>query len=271
VKRPPGRLVLLGHPVAHSLSPLFQNAALRRAGIPLQYEAVDVPPAGLASVVTELRSIGGAGNVTVPHKEAVAALCDDLTDLARRVGAVNTFWCANGMLVGDNTDVAGFAAAAEALLGPDGLSRVKSVALLGAGGAAAAVLAAVERWPGTRARVHSRSPERARRLCERFSAVASDAESAEAAVRDADLVVNATPVGLSGDLMPIDPSQLRPRSVVLDLVYRRGSTPLVRAAVRLGLRAGDGLGMLVEQGALAFERWFGIPPDRRAMWEAVRL
>jgi shikimate dehydrogenase len=261
----PGRLVLVGHPVAHSLSPTLQNAALRRAGIPLTYEALDVPPPHLAATIAELRSIGAAGNVTIPHKEAVAPQCDELTALARRVGAVNTFWCESGMLLGDNTDVGGFAAAAADLMGTDRDAPVRSVALIGAGGAAAAVLAAVEQWPGARGRVYGRSPERTRRLCERFGALAVPAASAEEAVRDAELVVNATPLGLADDAIPIDPARLDARTAVLDLVYRRGGTPWVRAAIRAGLRAADGTGVLLEQGALAFERWFGISPDREAM------
>jgi hypothetical protein len=138
-----GRLVLLGHPVAHSLSPRFQNAALTAAGIPLRYEALDTPPDTLASVLDALISERAAGNVTIPHKEAVHARCDLRTPMAERVGAVNTFWCTlDGRLCGDNTDVSGFAAAARALLGdaaPTGLA----IALVGAGGSAAAVLVPV--------------------------------------------------------------------------------------------------------------------------------
>jgi shikimate dehydrogenase len=265
----PGRLVLLGHPVAHSLSPLFQNAALRRAGIPLEYEAVDVPPPDLGDMLDRLRSIAAAGNITIPHKEAVAAHCEELTPVARRTRAVNTFWVANGRLIGDNTDVGGFEAAARELLGADGLHGVRSVAVIGAGGSAAAVLAAVERWPGARARVSSRTQDRARGLCARFGEMASAVASAAEAVRGADVVVNATPVGLADDALPIDPALLPPGAAVIDLVYRRGATAWVRAARRLGLRATDGTTLLLEQGALSFERWFGIAPDRQAMRDAL--
>jgi shikimate dehydrogenase len=269
VRALPGRLVLIGHPVGHSLSPAFQNAALRHAGFPLRYEALDVAPPQLAATIAELRSIDAAGNVTLPHKEAVAAYCDRLSALARRVGAVNTFWCENGMLVGDNTDVGGFAAAAARLICAADQGPPRLVALLGAGGSAAAVLAAVEQWPGARARVFSRSQERTRRLCQRFARVAVPVTSAEEAARDAQLVVNATPLGLADDAMPIDPARLNPGAAVLDLVYRRGGTPWVRAAARAGLRAADGTGVLLEQGALAFERWFGVQPDREAMRAAL--
>jgi shikimate dehydrogenase len=233
------------------------------------YEAVDVAPAELPRALVELRSIGAAGNVTIPHKEPVAAHCDELTVLARRVGAVNTFWCADGALIGDNTDVGGFAAAATRLLGTVALSRLRSVALLGAGGAAAAVVAAVEQWRGPHVRVHSRSPERTHRLCDRFPDVASPAARPDDAVRGAQLVVNATPLGLLGDAMPIDPERLDTDAAVIDLVYRRGGTPWVRAAARTGRQAADGMEVLLEQGALAFEQWFGLAPDRDAMRAAL--
>ena len=141
----PGRLVLLGHPVAHSLSPRFQNAALQRAGIPLTYEALDVLAPDLPGAVRLLAEDGAAGNVTIPHKEAMAELCDVRTTLAERTGAVNTFWVDEARkLVGDNTDVDGVALLLTELLGAPASGPV---ALLGAGGAAAAVLAALERWP----------------------------------------------------------------------------------------------------------------------------
>ena len=265
----PGRLLLLGHPVAHSLSPLFQNAALRRAGIPLVYEALDVAPTELALTLTALRAVGAAGNVTIPHKAAVAAHCDHLTELARRVGAVNTFWCEGGRLIGDNTDVGGFEAAVAELLDRGRLGRPRTVALLGAGGAAAAVLAAVERWPDALARVFSRSSDRTCKLCERFAGVAAPVARVEDAIHGADLVVNATPLGLADDLIPMNPLLLDPGAALLDLVYRPGGTALVRAARHIGRRAADGTTLLLEQGALAFERWFGVAPDRAAMREAL--
>ena len=265
----PSRLVLLGHPVAQSLSPAFQNAALRSAGIPLAYEALDVAPAAFGDALRALVRQRAAGNVTFPHKEAAARACDALEPLAQRTGAVNVFWTDDaGALVGDNTDVGGFDAAVRALLGraPANLR----VALVGAGGSAAAVLAAVERWPGCYAAVWSRTPERARLLAGRFAPVAHAEPSLEEATRQADLVVNATPVGMTDDAMPFDPATLGRRAALVDLVYRRGETALVRAARRRKLLACDGLPMLIEQGALAFERWFGVAPDREAMWTAVR-
>ena len=264
----PGRLVLLGHPVAHSLSPVFQNAALAAAGLPLQYELLDVAPADLKSMMGLLADARAAGNVTIPHKESVYAWCARRTPLAQRVGAVNTFWTEEGGIVGDNTDVGGFSFAVERLLGarPQGLR----VGMLGAGGAAAAVCAAVEQWPDSRVFVHARTRDRAEQLVARFPDVASVVDSEMHTVHGMDLLVNGTPLGLDGALMPIAPGSIPDTTAVLDLTYRRGRTPFVKACRARGLRADDGLPMLVEQGALAFERWFGAAPDREAMWRSIR-
>jgi shikimate dehydrogenase len=268
VKAVPGRLVLIGHPVQHSLSPTFQNAALRRAGIALTYEAMDIAPTSLHAAVDRLRVMGAAGNVTVPHKEAFALLCDRVTPLAARVGAVNTFWVEDGALVGDNTDVDGFTTAIQRAFGA--AAAWPRVALIGAGGAAAAIAAAVERMPATSLVVWGRTTARTARLAARFETVQL-AASLDEALEGASLVINATPLGFrDGDPMPVDVARLPAHASVYDLVYRREETAWVHAARAAGHPAADGLGMLLEQGALAFERWFSVPPDREAMWSAMR-
>jgi len=263
----PGRLVLIGHPVAHSLSPAFQNAALRDAGIPLTYEALDVPPAALPHALRLLRTQRAAGNVTVPHKESVFTACDVLTPLARRVGAVNTFWTRDdGALVGDNTDVAGFEALADAL----GVVRAHCVvACMGSGGAASAVCAAVEQWPGALVRLWARTPQRARALAARFGDRVRVAPSLRDALDGAQLVVNATPLGLRDEDVPVAPDQLPRDARVMDLVYRRGETRWVREARRAGHAACDGREMLLVQGAAAFEQWFHRPPPLEVMRRAL--
>jgi shikimate dehydrogenase len=266
VKSLPGRLVLLGHPVQHSLSPAFQNAALRSASLPIRYEAVDVHPDALDGAVRELVAANAAGNVTIPHKERMAALCGQLTPLAARVGAVNTFWVHDGTLFGDNTDVGGFREAL-AMVAPN-VNTSAPVAVLGAGGAAAAVLAALEQQEFADVRVQCRTASRAAALAERFTGVRPVDRVADA-VRDAMLVVNATPVGLDGQSLPLDVTLLHKRAVVFDLVFGREATPLVRLARAHGHTADDGLAMLLAQGALAFERWFGIEPDRAVMRDAI--
>ena len=264
----PERLVLLGHPLGHTLSPVFQNAALRAAGIALTYEPLDVPRSVLDETLDELRRVHAAGNVTIPYKESMLAACDRVTDTARAVGAINTFWTAvDGALVGDNTDVGGFQAAATKLLG--GAPADQTVALLGAGGAARAVLHAIEGWPRTTVRLYSRTHTRAEELVKRFSVPIELARTAAAAVERATLVINATPVGLRDDTRPIEVHALPKASAVLDLAYRIRETALVRDARARGHRAMDGLTMLVEQGALAFERWFNVAPDRAVMWASL--
>ena len=267
--RRPARLVLLGHPVGASLSPVFQNAALAAAGIGILYETVDVEAPDFARTLASLLAQDTWGNVTVPHKERMALACDELTPLAARVGAVNTFWVDDeNRLVGDNTDVGGFTTALTSLLGD--APREVTLGVFGAGGAAAAVLASLDALPGCRAYVFNRTMERARALCERFSAVAQPVDDV-GSIAGAQVVVNATSIGLRDDAYPLDPDLIPIETPVLDLVYRRGETAWVRALRARGHRAADGIGMLVEQGALAFERWFGVPPDRGAMRKAVSL
>lgn len=277
----PTRLVLLGTPVAQSLSPAFQNAALDIAGIPTRYETLDVAPSALDATLAQLAMEGAAGNVTIPHKNAVHDRCSTLTPTAARAGAVNTFWFSDGTLNGDNTDVGGFLVAARELLGDSPFPS--RVILLGAGGAAAAVCVAAEQWGATVVQVLARSRGPAHRLASRFPALVQIVERADqlatgsaAATRRerqaaaAPLVVNATPLGFADDdALPLAIDWLPPGSSVLDLAYRRAETRFVREARAAGHRAADGLTMLIEQGALAFERWFGVAPDRTAMRRAV--
>ena len=263
---PPRRLVLLGHPVSHSLSPIIQNAALQAAGIPLRYEAVDVLPLALSTTLRDLAERHGAGNVTIPHKMEVLRSCAQLTGVAQRAGAVNTFWTEGGRLCGDNTDVAGFEAAVTAL----GARRDGAVVVvLGAGGAAAAVCTAVGGWPGATLRIVGRSTQRCQALAARFPAVAVAAESLREALAGASLVVNATPVGMRDDDLPMAVAAVPRDADVMDLVYRAGETPWVHAARTLGLRAIDGSEMLLQQGAASFRRWFGVDPHLPAMRSAL--
>jgi shikimate dehydrogenase len=264
----PSRLVILGDPVAQSLSPKFQNAALRAAGIDLTYESMQVRAADLARVANELAAEGAAGNVTVPHKKSFLPLCAELSPIASRVGAVNTFWTSNGRLSGDNTDVGGFDAAAKELLGEN--LRGITIAVIGAGGATAAVLGAVEGWDGAKVRLYSRRVESANELAARFGDFVRVESSASDAMRGANFVVNATPVGMTGNEMPFSLEDVSAGARILDIVYRAGGTPLVNAARSSGFIATDGTAMLIEQGALAFERWFGFPPDKKVMYSALK-
>jgi shikimate dehydrogenase len=270
VRSLPGRLVLLGHPVGHSFSPAMMNAALAAAGIEMKYEAVDVEPSSLASEIASLRRDGAAGNVTIPHKERFAAHCDRLTGEAARTAAVNAFSVESGDLIGHNTDVEGFDRALRAVLLESGREMPRVIAVVGAGGAASAVLAAISGWPKAprSIRIVSRTPSRVDRLIGRYPALAV-AHSEKEIPGDTELLVNATPVGLLDDDLPVPIAALPPDCVVYDLVYRPDETRLVREARTTGHIAADGLRMLLEQGASAFRGWFGIEPDRERMWAAL--
>jgi shikimate dehydrogenase len=266
----PDRLVLLGQPVSHSLSPVFQNAALAHAGLAARYTALDVSTRDLSRVIRELAQSGAAGNVTIPHKEDAAACCDVLTPLARRIGAINTWWWSDGALHGDNTDAGGFTDAIVTLLGSVPVGA--RVAVLGAGGAARAVVAALAEWPGCDVAIWSRTPDRSAYLVGLGPADRTRREEIMAdALRGATLVVNTTPIGLRDEQVPVNPGVLSARASVYDLVYRRdGDTPFVRLARAQGRRAADGLGMLIAQGARSWASWFdGLAPDRDVMWRAA--
>ena len=266
----PGRLILLGRPVSQSLSPLFQNAALQAAGLAVRYEALEVRDDALDATLAALVTDGAAGNVTIPHKQRVATRCDVLTPLAARLGAVNTWWVESGRLHGDNTDVGGFDDAAVALMGE--LPRGMKITVLGAGGSARAVVAAIAGWPDCEVSIWARTPASAESLVELGPTGRTQVEGdMTQAVLGAGLVVNATPIGMRDEQVPVDPGLLREGAACLDLVYRRsGVTPFVQLARAQGRRADDGLQMLIAQGARSWERWFGdVVPDREVMWRSV--
>ena len=267
-RQPPTRLVLLGHPVAHSLSPRFQSAALEYCGFTQRYVGLDVASDALEATVRALAAEGAGGNVTIPLKEAMFALATHRSELAVQTGAVNTFWFDGDAVVGHNTDVEGLEAALHALL-PSGI-RGMQCALLGAGGSARAVLVALRRMEAGPIRVWGRTAGRASALAHCIGVALTECRSAEDAVQGAALVINATPVGMRDSCMPVEPASLPANAAVLDLVYRPGESAWVRACRARGHAAQDGLRMLVEQGAAAFQCWFGVEAPRHAMWDALR-
>jgi shikimate dehydrogenase len=271
---PPSALVIIGQPVAHSLSPIFQNAALDQIGSVVRYGRQELAPEQVPAFLAACASERVAGNITLPHKELAMGCVQWTTAVARRVGAVNTFWTEGGTLVGHNTDVAGAAAALRALIGstPAVWSELP-VVMFGAGGSAAATLIALQDAGARAITIVARTPSRAAALLERLEIDARVVAGHEAAgaLQDARFVINATPVGVRDDAWPVEIGLLPPRAAVFDLVYRRGETPWVRACRDAGHRAEDGLRMLVEQGAAAFECWFGVPAPRDAMWDALEI
>jgi shikimate dehydrogenase len=265
------RFAVLGDPIEHSLSPAMHNAALAAAGISGMYEAIRISPPQLGACVQKLRRDGFCGfNVTIPHKEAVAAHLDWVSRPAAQLAAVNTVVSRAGRLRGYNTDVSGFRAALRRLGFP--LFRGDAV-IFGTGGSARAVAFALDRM-GARVTVVSRDRLRAERLAERLShgsaLVTTDQETLSASVARAGLLVNATPLGMDhlADLSPLpDTVALSPRATAIDLVYGR-ATPFLRRAAAEDCRRMDGLEMLVQQGRAAFRLWTGILPDADVMRQA---
>lgn len=269
---------LFGDPVAHSVSPAMQQAAFRAAGLTASYHAVRVAPADLPEVIARLRAGEWQGaNVTIPHKQAVIPLLDALTETALQVGAVNTLFWANSQLIGDNTDVGGFLADLDAL-SVDG--RGQAAMVLGSGGSARAVAAGLLSR-GVLVRLFSRNRPAAEHLAETLTAHIGGTISVHDLTpldigQYADLsalVVNCTPLGMHPNIysspwpvvVPI-PEPL----FVYDLVYNPSETALMQHATASNARAASGLGMLVQQGALAFQRWAGQPADAAAMRAAAQ-
>lgn len=271
----PRRIGLIGWPVGHSLSPAMQNAAFAALGMDWEYILLPVPPGEVGAAVRRLAARGFRGaNVTVPHKEAVMPYLSHVTEAARAIGAVNTIVVEeDGTLLGENTDWTGFLAALrEAGFEPEG----RRALILGAGGAARAVAYALAR-SGAHAVVLNRTLERAEALV-RDLGPATPRGLLEAGpleptalireARRADLLVNATSVGMwpRADESPWpDGLPIPAHLVVMDLVYRPLETKLLRQAREAGARTVDGLGMLVHQGARAFECWTGRPAPVEVM------
>jgi shikimate dehydrogenase len=271
-----GLLGLFGHPVRHSLSPRIHNAALRAQGLDFVYLAFDVEPKYLGSAVGALRALPMRGvNLTVPHKQAVLPLLDDIDPLAARVGAVNTVVNDHGRLIGYNTDVSGFWAALRTVRqsGAAGLDCL----VLGAGGAARAVVAALLEGGAAAVHVHNRTPERADELCAAArgwggaSCEVIAEQDLRTAAASAQLIVNATSVGLEGSVkdFPLPVDTVHSGHVVIDLVYGVEPTALVQAARERGATAIDGREMLLTQAARAYELWTGCVAPVNAMRDSI--
>lgn len=254
---------LLGHPVAHSVSPQILAAAFAEADVDAVYLAFDVPPADLGVAVAGLRALGMLGaNLTVPHKLDVLDHADGCTPECEAVGAANTLYWEGERLIADNTDAG---ALVEVLRNELVLAPGTVAVVFGAGGAARAAAVALARC-GAAVRVEARRSEAAEEvqaLAERLGARRAGEDERAA------LVVNATPLGLHGEPLPEPYMNLRPGQAALDLLYGVVPTPFLRAAMDAGIPAVDGLPMLVAQAALAFERWTGETAPRAAMRTAA--
>jgi shikimate dehydrogenase len=274
----PGAVLVgvIGSPIAHSLSPALHQAAFRALGLnDWQSFAYEIPPGRAGEALDEVRSAGLRGiSVTMPHKADVAVLVDECSDVARRLDAVNCVVNRDGVLFGTNTDGQGFVASLER--GADFSVAGRRCLVIGAGGAARAVVLALAGAGASEVAVMNRTESRAEEAAALAGSVGRAAEMGDdSAVAAADLVVNATPVGMTdgdggdGESWLVSPDSLHPGQVAADLVYVPRPTPWLAAASARGVRAVDGLGMLVHQAAAQIELWTGLTAPVAAMWESV--
>jgi len=270
---------IFGHPVSHSLSPIMHNAAFKKLKLDCVYIAFDIHPTNLDSATRAIKSLGILGaNVTIPHKERIISFLDETYPEVALTGAVNTVKNENGKLTGYNTDVEGFLIAIKEDLEvtPKGLR----VFLLGAGGAARAVLTALCMNGASEIYLINRTLDKANALASKFKKSykdisiepysLEDTDSVERSLRTADLLINASSSGMEGvasiklqlELLPKD-------SMIYDLVYKPRETDLLKGAKELGLKAAGGLSMLIYQGAKSFEIWTGEKAPVDVMRKAI--
>jgi shikimate dehydrogenase len=269
------RVVLIGHPVAHSLSGAMQQAAFDALKIDAKYELWDRTPMALADSIAEVRGDDFLGvNITIPHKERVVPLIDRLTEEAQATGAVNTLTREGRRLVGHNTDVPGFAAALDKLVGRQKMPR--QAVVLGAGGGARAVVYGLIRAGFLRIVVFNRHLHRAEGMVRHFGRSASHMDLKampwhesiiESELAKTKVLINATSIGLNSDVSPIPGDVLSGDLLVLDLIYKK--TRLLRDAESAGALAMDGETMLLHQGAAAFALWTGQPAPLEVMSQAL--
>lgn len=271
------RLVgLMGWPVAHSLSPVLHNAAFEALGLDFRYVVLPVRPERVGDAVRGLRALGFAGgNVTVPHKVAVLEHLDELTPFAKRSGAVNTIWLEqSGAIHGDNTDGPGLVR----YLATEGVGvRGNRVLVIGAGGSARAVVAALTEGGCASIIIANRTARRAEALAEEMATsscvirAAGFPQDLALVAPEAELIIQCTTLGMgASNTLAWDPRvPLGPAQVVCDLVYAPRVTPLLALASAGGARALGGMGMLVHQAALAFERWTGRAAPIEVMYDSL--
>jgi shikimate dehydrogenase len=264
------RAFVIGHPISHSRSPALHAHWLARHDIAGSYQAVDVSPRDLKTFISTMREAGFVGgNVTLPHKESIAALVYERDETAIRIGAVNTLWLQDDKLIGGNTDSHGFLANLDqSAPGWDQTRSAATALILGAGGAARAVATALADRGISRIAIANRTPERAEALCRHCRAVFPQTvfemvpwESRAGFLAETQLLVNTTSLGMVGQ-PPLDLplGELPEETVINDLVYNPLKTELLSGGLARGNRVVDGLGMLLHQAVPGFARWFGVTP-----------
>jgi shikimate dehydrogenase len=270
------RAFVIGHPIAHSRSPLIHGHWLKEYGIDGSYEAIDVEPAALGRFFDRLKAgefVGG--NVTIPLKQAVFSLVDTLDPLAEEIGAVNTTVVSAGEVTGSNTDYMGFLGNLDQNA-PGWDKDLGEAIVLGAGGACRAILVALKSRDVPKIRLLNRTVDKAEQLAIDMAGpiLAGNLSEFSKLAPSAGLVVNTTSVGMKGTRFPdLDLGALPDRALVTDIVYTPLLTPLLAAARKRGLKTVDGLGMLLHQAVPGFEAWFGqkpeVTPELRALVEAT--
>ena len=273
------RLGIIGYPIGHSISPIFQQVALDHIGIDAIYEKWEVMPQSVEDFVNGLRTPDTLGiNITLPHKQAVIPFLDEVDEWAASAGAVNTIVNHDGLLTGHNTDGPGFLQALSVETGYD--PTATRALILGAGGAARGILLALVRGGVDSLVVANRTLERAENLAQlsRDNGVGSEAISISGnalseAAASADLIVNCTSMGMSHGSdehgSPLSAAQIPTTAIVNDVVYTPMLTPILKEAAEAGATALGGLHMLIYQGALSFKMWTGQDPPVEAMLEAA--
>ena len=258
---------VIGDPVRHSLSPRLHNAGFAALGLDWFYVACPVAKGQAAQAIEAMRTLGIEGlSVTMPHKKSVAVAVDDLSPTAAKLGAVNCVRRDGDWLVGENTDGIGFVDSLRSQLqmDPDGLTIV----IVGAGGAARSIALAMAEH-GAQVGIFNRTARSAEEVVEIVGAASSVVQ--EEAIRDADVIVNATPLGMSDDSLPFDPSLLSKGQSLIDLIYEPEKTALLVEAESLGVKTLNGVGMLLHQAGAQFQLWTGCEPPLKEMAQAVGL
>ncbi len=269
-------LGLIGYPLGHSLSPKIHTAALKSCGLQGNYSLFSIHPQdlqGLKDLLHRVRAEEIHGlNVTIPHKQNVIPLMDELTDTAKNIGAVNTIYLKENKLIGENTDAAGFLADLKKFIGDWRLEIGKSALVLGAGGSARAVVYALlnDGWDVT---IAARRIEQAQQLADSFTSYKLQVTDFSPFIfHSSSLIVNATPLGMkpNTEASPLPENiALNKNTFIYDLVYNPRETKLVKNARAQGLFATTGPGMLVEQAARAFQIWTGCNPPREILFNAI--
>jgi len=271
-------LGIFGHPISHTLSPVMHNAVIKALGLDMAYLPFEVKPPNLKEAINGIKSLGIIGvNITIPHKESVIRFLDDISEEARLVGAVNTIVNKDRKLVGYNTDGSGYMASLKEELGFN--PKSKRIIIIGAGGAARGILAALATQKPKSITVANRTLSRAVSLIKafkgkfrdtRFEAINLDDNMLKMSFNSVDLLINTTSVGMKqGKTLKIPLETLPKIAIVSDIIYNPLETLLLKKAKKFGLTTHGGLGMLVHQGARSFKLWTGMDAPMNVMRKAA--